>query len=152
MILPTTTRTGRLAGTNIILNIAGVLKSQLLSLDFIHDPLAVVIAKSPAKLVVVHTRLVLASAPELGDLLGLEDAELVPVARPVDHVLLVGGEEEVEKKLPELDGPTTSWDYIQGGEKAVIRAQCIEKLSLLQKWNLQLRTQGHPLIKDTILF
>lgn len=86
-----------MAGVNVILYIAGVLEGELLPLNLVHDALAVVITETAAQLVVVHTRLVLPRTPQLGNLLRLEDAKLVAVARarPVNQVLLVGREEEV---------------------------------------------------------
>ena len=93
-----------------MLDVTGVLKSELLAGDLVHDSLAVVISQTPTKLVVVHARLVLAGTPQLGDVLGGEDAELITVACPLDHVLLVWGEEKIQEELPELNRSTTCWD------------------------------------------
>ena len=78
-----------------MVDVTGVLEGELLALHLVHDALVVVVAKAAAQLVVVHARLVLPGSPQLGNVLRKEDAELVAVARPVDHVLLVGREEQV---------------------------------------------------------
>ena len=96
--------------SDVVLHVAGILKSQFLAGDFVHDPLTVVVAETSAQLVVVHLGLVLAGSPQLGDLLRLEDAELVAVSRPLDHVLLVGQQEEFQQELPQLDGPSACWN------------------------------------------
>lgn len=82
--------------SDVVLHVAGVLKSQFLAGDLVHDSLAVVVAEPAAQLVIVHLGLVLAGSPQLGDLLGLENAKFVAVAGPLDHVLLVWKQEEFE--------------------------------------------------------
>lgn len=77
---------------NKLLNVTCVLERELLARHFVHNPLAVVIAEPTAQFIVIHSRLVLAGAPELGDLLREDDPELVASACPLYHVLLVGGE------------------------------------------------------------
>lgn len=101
-----------------MLHVARVLEGELLPRHLVHDALAVVVAQATAELVVVHPRLVLARAPVPGNLLRLQDAELVAVAGPLDHVLLVRREEEVEQELPQLDGSTANGDCAtEGGRR-----------------------------------
>lgn len=99
-----------------MLHVTRVLEGELLPGYLVHDALAVVVAQASAQLVVVHPGLVLACAPVPGNLLRLQDAEFVAVAGPLDHVLLVRGEQQVEQELPQLDGPTADGDCAVGVE------------------------------------
>lgn len=65
--------------------------------------LVVIVSQGSAQLVVVHVRLVLAEAPELGHFFRLEELELAVVGRPADEVLMFLVQQQVQKELPQRD-------------------------------------------------
>ena len=73
------------------------------------DVLVVVIAKTATQFLVVHLGLVLAGAPPPGHLLGVNELELPLSAGPRDAVLALSVCQELQQKLPQLNGPGASW-------------------------------------------
>ena len=78
------------------------------------DVLVVVISERPRQFLVVHLGLVLPVAPSRGHLVRVDHLELPPVPGPGNEVLARFVREQLEKKLPELDGTGAgvSWSRI----------------------------------------
>ena len=68
------------------------------------DVLVVIISERAGQLLVVHLGLVLPVAPPGGHLVGVDHLELPPVPGPGDEVLACFVRQQLEQKLPELDG------------------------------------------------
>ena len=98
----------RASRLQVVWNITRILERQFLPRNFVHNSLRVIVAQTTRQLVIVHAWLVLAGTPQLGYLLREQDAELVPVSGPVNEVVLVGRDEEIQQKLPQLDGSSSS--------------------------------------------
>ena len=75
----------------------------------VDDVLVVVVAETPAQFLVVHLGLVLPRAPPAGHLLGVDQFELPLAAGPGDAVLAVAIRQQLEEKLPQLDGARACW-------------------------------------------
>ena len=65
--------------------------------------LLIVVAQGPAQFVIVHVGLVLASAPKLGHLFGLQQLELALLVGPADELLLTPVQEKLQQELPQSD-------------------------------------------------
>lgn len=76
------------------------LVDEFLSQRLLDDVLVVVIAQSSAQLVVVHVLLVFTESPQTCDLLCVDQLELALLAGPVDDVLVLVVEEQLQKELP----------------------------------------------------
>lgn len=76
------------------------LVDELLSHGLLDDVLVVVVAQSPAQLVVVHVVLVLPESPQPGHFLGVDQLKLPLLARPVDDVLVLVTQQELQQELP----------------------------------------------------
>lgn len=97
------TGNGTLVISDVFFDIDCKAESQSLPGNAVHDPPCVVVSQCPAELLVRHAWLVLASPPQLGNSVGSDDLELVAVSGPLDDGAVVGCEEEVEEKLPQLN-------------------------------------------------
>lgn len=69
----------------------------------VNDVLVVVVAQTPAQLLIVHLRFVLADAPALRHLVRVGQFELPTVSRPGDEVLTRFVRQLLQEKLPQLD-------------------------------------------------
>lgn len=66
--------------------------------------LVVIVAQGARQFVVVHVVLVLAEAPQLGHLLGVDELELALVVGPGDDLLvLLRVHQQLEQELPQSD-------------------------------------------------
>ena len=107
-------------GSHVFLHIACESEGQLLPWHLVHDALGVVVPKATAELVIVHLRLVLLLAPQTSDLIGLEDAELVLVSSPVNHLAVSGRKEKVQQELPQLNHSSTNRDCRRGNSTCTV--------------------------------
>ena len=73
------------------------------------DVLVVVVAETSAQFLVVHLGLVLPRAPPTGHLLGVNQLELPLAAGPGYAILAVTIRQQLEEKLPQLDGAGACW-------------------------------------------
>ena len=76
-----------------------------LAVHFGHDVLVIVVAKSPAQLVVVHVGFALAFPPALCHLIWVCHLELAIGAFPGDDAGIVTVGQELQQELPQLDLP-----------------------------------------------
>ena len=76
---------------------------EFLPKHLLDDVFVVVISECPRKFVVVHIVFVFSEAPELRDLLGVDEFELHLHARPGDEVLVLPAAEQLQQELPQRD-------------------------------------------------
>lgn len=67
-----------------------------------HNFFVVIVANSPAQLVIVHAGLALANTPQQGDRLGVQQLELPVAAHPRNDVGVLVILEQFQQELPEL--------------------------------------------------
>lgn len=66
-----------------------------------HTHLVVVVTQGSAQLVVVHAGFVLASTPQLGHLLGLQQLELAVLIGPADELFVSRFQQQLKQELPQ---------------------------------------------------
>ncbi|KAH9406270.1 hypothetical protein TYRP_013878 [Tyrophagus putrescentiae] len=85
------------------LEIADELVDEALAVHLGDHVAVVVVAQRPRQLLVVHRRLVLPLAPQLGDRLRVHQLELRLEAGPLDVVAVLGVGEQLQQELPQLN-------------------------------------------------
>ena len=72
-----------------------------------NNVLVVVVTQASTQLLVVHLGLVLARTPQSRHLIGVRQLELPTVATPADAVAVLVVQQQLEKKLPQLNRTTS---------------------------------------------